>query len=161
VSQLLSIYLNDHLAAASAGVELARRAAASHDGFTAAPTLHDLAEELAADRDALLELMGSIDVPVRTYKVYLGWAAEKIGRLKLNGRIVRRSPLSTLVELEGLAVAVHAKMAGWRTLRAVADSDDRVDARRLDGLIARAHRQADTVEQLRVSAAATLFGDGS
>jgi len=36
-------------------------------------------------------------------------AAERAGRHKLNGRLIRRPPLSTLVELEALTAAVAAK----------------------------------------------------
>lgn len=43
-----------------------------------------------------------------------GWLAEKAGRLKLNGRPLRRSPLSGLVELEMMHLAVEGEQACWR-----------------------------------------------
>jgi len=43
---------------------------------------------------------------------------ERVGRLKPNGRIVRRSPLSDLIEIEALIDAVSAKRAGWYALAA-------------------------------------------
>jgi uncharacterized coiled-coil protein SlyX len=51
---------------------------------------------------------------------------------------------------------VEGKSAGWRTLQIVADHDDRVDRARIDELMARAKRQADTLEELR-SRVATEF----
>ena len=36
-----------------------------------------------------------------------GWVAEKAGRLKLNGSLLTYSPLSRLVELEGLSLGVE------------------------------------------------------
>ena len=38
--------------------------------------------------------------------------AETVGRLKPNGTLVRRSPLSDLMELEALSAAVEAKRLG-------------------------------------------------
>ncbi|MEU9242764.1 hypothetical protein [Streptomyces sp. NPDC048385] len=40
----------------------------------------------------------------------------------------------------------------WRTLRALAEADGRIDEQELDGLIARAERQMNTLEKLRVRA---------
>ncbi len=56
-------------------------------------------------------------------------------------------------ELELLRLEVEGKAAGWRTLRAQADTDARIDAERLDELIARAKTQASQLEELRVRAA--------
>jgi hypothetical protein len=41
---------------------------------------------------------------------------EKAARLKLNGHLLARSPLSSLEELEMLRLGVEGKAAGWRTL---------------------------------------------
>jgi hypothetical protein len=68
---LLGIYLNDHLAGATGGVELARRMAGSHDDGRG--TLQHLAAEVAQDRAALLGVMGVLGIPVRGYKVWAGW----------------------------------------------------------------------------------------
>lgn len=155
---LLGIYLNDHLAGATGGLDLARRAAGAHRGSETGQTLERLAEEIDEDRDDLLATMRALDLPVRTYKVYLGWAAEKVGRLKANGHLLSRSPLSSLVELEGLSLGIRGKIALWRTLRVVADRDRRLDATHLDRLLTRAHEQLDVVEALRVATATELFG---
>jgi len=96
-------------------------------------------------------------VPVRHYKVYAGWAAERLGRLKLNGHVLSRSPLSTLVELELLRLGVEGKAAGWRTLKVVAATRRSVSVERLDGLIARALEQSQTLEDLRVRTAADVL----
>lgn len=157
---LLGIYLNDHLAGATGGVELARRTAGARRGSAAGRTLNLLAVQIAEDRAALLAMMRTLGVPVQHYKVAAGWAAERVARLKLNGRLFDRSPLSSVVELEALRLGIEGKAAGWRTLRRLAGSDDRLDAGRLDGLLERARGQADTVEELRVAAAAEVFSAG-
>ena len=148
---LLGIYLNDHLAGATAGVELARRVAGTRLGLPGESVLPQLATEIAADRDAL-------QVPVRGYKVRAGWIAEKAGRLKLNGYLLGRSPLSNLEELEMMRLGVEGKAAGWRTLRTLAEADERLDPGELDELISRAGRQADLLEDLRVRAAGKITG---
>jgi hypothetical protein len=150
---LLGIYLNDHLAGATGGAELAARMVASQGDGPEGDALRQLAAEITQDRAALLEIMHLLGVPVRAYKVYAGWLAEKAGRLKFNGRLTARSPLSNLIELELLRLGVEGKAAGWRTLRVRADKDARLDAGRLDALISRARRQADLLEDLRVRAA--------
>lgn len=149
---LLGIYLNDHLAGAAGGVGLARRLAGSDEH------LRRLADEIDEDRAALRDIMASIDVPVRRYKAVAASAMEKVARLKPNGRLLGRSPLSRVVELETMRLGVEGKAAGWRTLRTRAEHDSRLDSARLDRLIERAQRQIDELERLRVSAAAEAFG---
>jgi len=158
---LLGIYLNDHLAGATGGVELARRAAAARRQEESGDVLLRFAADIAADRTALLEIMAVLGVPVRAYKVCAGWIGEKAGRLKLNGRLLSRSPLSSLEELELMRLGVTGKAAGWRTLRLLADADPRLDRGRLDELIARADSQLGLLEDLRVRAARSAFGQAA
>jgi hypothetical protein len=156
---LLGVYLNDHLAGSTLGTELVRRMAASPQHLPASGSvLKQLAADIAEDRAALLEIMAALGVQARSYKVYAAWAGEKAGRLKPNGHLLSRSPLSSLEEVEILRLGVEGKAAGWRTLRVLAEHDSRLDARRLDELISRAAHQADLLENLRVGAAERIFG---
>jgi hypothetical protein len=116
-----------------------------------------VAAEIAEDREALLRIMRALGVPVQRYKVVAGWVAEKAGRLKPNGRLLRRAPLSSLIELESLRIGIEGKAAGWRALGTVTAQESRLDAALLDRLLARAREQADTVEDLRLRAAAEAF----
>jgi hypothetical protein len=106
---LLGIYLNDHLAGATGGVELARRLAGWHHDPAKRVTLQRLAADIDHDRRALVQLMAVLGVPVRHYKLSAAWAAEKAARLKLNGRPLGRSPLSSLEELEMLRLGMEGK----------------------------------------------------
>jgi hypothetical protein len=154
---LLGIYLNDHLAGATGGVELARRIVDSHRRSRHGEVLARVAAEVEADYTALREVMTSLGIPVRRYKAYTAWLAEKAGRLKLNGRLLSQSPLTMLVELDTMLLAVAGKAAGWRALRQLADRDRRLDAGRLDSLIERADRQTDTLEQVRRQVVGEIF----
>ena len=157
---LLGVYLNDHLAAGTAGVDLSRRALAALRGTPAGTALEPLATEIAEDLSRLQEMMRALGVPARRYKVYAARAVERAGRLKPNGHLRGRSPLSSLLELEALLTGVYAKAALWRTLRAIADHDPRLDAVRLSGLLDRAARQCDVLEDLRIAAAREVFAAG-
>lgn len=150
--ELLGIYLNDHLAGAAGGLSLAQRLAQGHRDTAAAKELSWLAKQVAQDRDTLLQLMSELQIPRTRYKESLAWLAERAGRLKPNGHLRSRSPLSTLIELEAMSLGVQGKAAGWRTLRTLADTDTRLDPTMLDELIVRARRQASRIEQLRVRA---------
>ncbi|MHB9856661.1 hypothetical protein [Streptomyces sp. YIM S03343] len=151
-TDLLGIYLNDHLAGSTVGAGRSEFMARSHRDPPFAEPLRHLAGEISEDRRTLLRIMRSLDVPRRRYKVAASGAVERLGRLKSNGRLYRRSPLTLVIELEFLRLGVKGKELGWRTLRALAEEDDRLDEQELDGLITRAERQMNTLEELRVRA---------
>ncbi len=146
--QLLGIYLNDHLALATGALELCRRAARSIEDRETVAALQDLAEEMAADRDTLEQLMRRLDITENRPLEALGWLGEKVGRLKPNGTLLQRSPLSDVVELESLLLSVHSALACWRVLRTVAAHDGRVAEQETDLLVRRAEDQARRVEAL-------------
>jgi hypothetical protein len=143
----LSTYLNDHLAAATGGSELAKRTAASNEGSAYGAFLAGLAQEVEEDRQALLDVMDRLGVEKNQVKVSLGWLAEKAGRLKLNDQLTGYSPLSRLIELEGLLLGITGKQALWVSLQEVAA--DRLGGIDLVALAERAQRQREGVEDLR------------
>ncbi|MFE7595635.1 hypothetical protein [Streptomyces sp. NPDC057494] len=154
---LLGIYLNDHLTGAGSGVELLRRTARAQRGTALGPPLASLALEVAEDRESLLRTMAALDIPVWRSRIALGRLAEKAGRLKLNGRLFSRSPLSDVLELEAMRLGVEGKACAWRSLEALADADPRIDLVRVQGLLRRAERQIRILEALRVERAAQVF----
>ncbi|WP_051712927.1 hypothetical protein [Spirillospora albida] len=161
VHRFLTIYLNDHLAGAAIGVDRIASTARAHRNSALGGPLRRLATDIAADRGALLSIMVSLGVPVRRYKSVAGWAAEKAGRLKPNGRITGRSPLTDLVELEALRIGVEGKAACWRTLLTFADEASGLRPSELRLLEERARSQITVLEELRLSAADRLFHAGA
>jgi hypothetical protein len=155
---LLAIYLNDHLAGATAGRDLARRAASSNRTSEYGPFLSELAVEIDRDRESLLAIMRALDVRVDRLKVAAGWSAEKLARLKPNGRLTGYSPLSRLIELEALALGVHGKLALWRSLDEVT-GPGRAGDQDLAGLQRRAAAQLEQIEGHRRRAAAEALGE--
>ncbi|MDK9499585.1 hypothetical protein QEZ40_005010 [Streptomyces katrae] len=155
--ELLGVYLNDHLAGANAGTELLRRAARTHRGTALGPPLAALAEEVAEDLESLRAVMAGLGVPESRGRAALGRLAEKAGRLKLNGRLFTRSPLSDVLELEAMRLGVEGKACMWRALQALADRGARVDGARMHELLRRAERQIGILETLRGERSVQVF----
>ena len=153
----LAIYLQDHLGGATGGLELARRAAGANQGTPLGDFLERLATEIEEDRETLKEIMAALDIGEDRVKTTLGWTFEKVGRLKPNGQLTGYSPLSRLVELEGLHIGINGKLSEWESLRATFGEE--LAGRNLDGLISRARRQLDELAEYRLEAARVAFED--
>ena len=148
-SKYLATYLNDHVLGATLGTELVRRAARENQGSELGDFLTGLAQEIDDDRDTLLAVMRELGVKTDRLKVAAGWTGEKLGRLKPNAQLRGYSPLSPLVELEGLLIGIQGKLAMWRLLAEVAQ-DVGLDRPRLEALATRAERQQADVERHRL-----------
>ena len=151
--KLLKIYLQDHHAASAAGLNLARRLARENAATSFADDLAGLAQEIAEDRAQLGTVLQVLRVEPSRVKIALAWSAERVARLKLNGRLLEYSPLSRLIELETLSAGIQAKRGLWQALGQIADRELGVD---LDRLTSRAEAQLALVERLRTRAAEIL-----
>jgi hypothetical protein len=159
---MLAIYLRHHAAASRGGLDLFERSARNQLDAEVRRELRHLTNEVAQDRERLLDMLRRLDVPRPKVAEVLVGVAETVGRLKPNGTLVRRSPLSDVMELEALSTAVEAKRQGWVTLRVAGDRGGRLEAAELDALIDRATDQRDRLEGLRRRTVATvLAGAGS
>ena len=149
------MYLQDHHAAAAAGVNLARRIARENASTPFADELTLLADEIADDRVKLGAVLRALDVEPSRLKIGLARAAERAARLKLNGRVLGYSPLSRVIELETLGAGILAKRGLWNALARTTDAQkagmDFVEH------VDRANAQLAVVEKLRERAAATAF----
>jgi hypothetical protein len=118
---LLGLYLSDHLTGATAGAERIERMA---DDFVDTPVfarLSELTEEVRLERAFLQQLIHDLGMRQRRYRQAASWAAEHVGRLKGNGRLLSRSPLTLVLETELMRSAVIGKLGVWQTLEANAD----------------------------------------
>ncbi|MFF0430909.1 hypothetical protein ACFYU9_01600 [Streptomyces sp. NPDC004327] len=159
--RLLRIYLNDHYAGSAAGDALVRRVSRAHGHGPAGRRLRELADEIAEDRESLVRIMTALGVPVMRTRALIMRCAEKVGRAKLNGRLVSRSPLSDVLDLESLRLGVEGKLALWRSLGEVARDDDRIDAGTVHHLADRAERQIEQLEDLRLAAVRRALTPGA
>ena len=149
----LAIYLQDHHAAGVAGSRLARRVAPSDESNQPAE-LSRVVEEIAEDLATLEDIMRELGTKPNGMKDAIARVAERFGRLKPNGRLLKRSPLSDVLELETLVAGITAKQALWVSLR----SAKLLPIERLDQLIRRADDQRRVVESAREAAAQRAFG---
>ena len=155
--KLLRIYLQDHHAGATTGLELARRAHGSNKGNEYGQALAKIVDEIAADQKALEGVMDELGFEADKIKDLGAWTLEKAGRLKLNGQLSGYSPLSRVVELEGLVTGITGKISLWAALLEIAGDEPRLDAARLERLRERGESQRATVEELRKRAAREAF----
>ncbi len=153
--KLLRVYLQDHHAAAAAGLNLARRLTRENASTPFADELTGLADAIADDRAKLGAVLQALDVEPSRLKIGLARAAERASRLKLNGRLISYSPLSRVIELETLGGGILAKRGLWNALaKTTAAQKAGLD---FDELVDRANAQLAVVEQLRERAAAMAF----
>lgn len=161
---LLASYLRSHWLALHGEVRLAARAASRTREPTTREALTALSEQAGQDRDVLLSVLRMVGVHRPRSGERLVSVAERLGRLKTNGTVVRRSPVSDLVELEGWIDAVHLRRLGWVSLSeaaATAGVDLGLDAEDLHRLIIRAEDHIAALEHLHRIAARRALGDPS
>jgi len=153
----LSTYLTDHRAGAVAGCGLAERLRKKHRGTPKGSYFAELAGAIDADRRSLDHLIASLGIPRSRSKELAGWVTEKLGGLKFNDRITGSAHLTTLLELEALALGVEGKLSLWKGLQAVADTYPALGTVNLDELADRAREQRKGLEGERLAAAKAAF----
>lgn len=125
--RFLSPYLTDRDAALTAGVEVARRTLNSNRGTAYEAPLEQAVAALEADQRLLHRIMAAHGVRRSALKTRGAWLGEKLGRLKLNGRLTGYSPLSRVVELDGIVAIVSLSAGLWQGLAPLL-GDAEVDA---------------------------------
>lgn len=147
---LLAVYLTDHLAGATAGSSRMRRLAEHERSASDGAELDQVAAEIEEDRQTLDQILTAAGVSPPWHKTVSAWLAERVGLLKANGRLVRRSPLTSVLELELMRMAVTGKASLWEALKHT-DLRNQFD---FDGLLERATgqlRRLEAAHDLRAS----------
>lgn len=152
VQQFLGIYLNDQLALGVLWRELARRSQRSNSGTELGDALARVSSAITEDVETFQQIMRRLGIRMNPIKIGLAVGAERVGRLKLNGRGRTYSPLSRFEELDMLAMGIEGKKLLWTTLRDLAGLAVRLPDIDFDHLIERAERQRAALEPFRVSA---------
>ena len=156
-AEYLETYLQDHRAGAEMGDDLARRLADENIGTPYEDFLVGLAQEIEQDVTVLEDIMGRFGVSKATLKTAGAKVAEKLGRLKPNEQLTSYSPLSRVLELEGLRSGVQGKFALWDSLAQIAPHDDRLDDEQIASLQAKAQRQLEGLREQHMTAAREAF----
>jgi hypothetical protein len=156
----LETYLQDHRAGAEMGSDLARRLADENVDTPYEDFLLGLAREIEQDVVTLEHIMDRYGVSKSMLKTAGAKVGEKLARLKPNDQLSGYSPLSRVLELEGLRSGVQGKLGLWDSLAQLAPFDDRLDEREIRDLQARAERQLERLREHHKVAAREAFEAG-
>jgi hypothetical protein len=152
VDRFLGIYMNDQLASGVLWREVARRSQRNNSGTEVGEALARVSAGIAEDVETFERMMRRLGIRRNPVKIGLAVGAERLGRLKPNGRLGTYSPLSRFVELEFLAIGIEGKKVLWTTMRDLAGLASRLPDVDFDDLIERAERQRADLEPFRVRA---------
>ncbi|WP_369369835.1 NAD-dependent epimerase/dehydratase family protein [Promicromonospora sp. Populi] len=155
-SYLFGLYLSDHFTGATAGLERMELMTRSYRDTPFHAELAESTEQLRGERELYRDLLDALGVPRRRHRQVAAWVGEKVGRLKLNGRITQRSPMTAVLEAELMRSAVLGKIGGWQTLRDHA-AEIGLDPTQLDELISRAHQQIEMLDRFHAYARHRAF----
>ena len=155
--KLLRIYLQDHDALAVITARVIRRSLVSNQGSPLGDLLAQLHGHAAEDREALHEVMDLVGVRPNRAKTAFGSVGVLLGRFKLNGRIVRYSPLSRVFELESLAALMEMRIGRWEALQTLIDKDIDLAGIDFQALIERSREDLKSLGPHHSDATATAF----
>jgi hypothetical protein len=153
----LDVYLNDHLAGAMFGSDLAQQLAERTDGTPFGEAMRTLAADIESDRETLKELMERLGTSRNPVKQAATYVAEKMSRVKLSGLSAGEDELGLLLALETLSLGVEGKASMWTVLREVGSRYPALAGADFDALLGRARRQREVLEQERLEAARRAF----
>jgi hypothetical protein len=156
-TELLGIYLNDHLAGAAAGTELANKISEQYADTEFGAILAELASDIEQDRGTLADLMTHLGIEQSAVKQAAGWISEKLTRVKLSDAMTGSADLKLLLECETLSLGVEGKHAMWLCLLEVRDRYPALAGTDLDALVKRAEDQRSRLERCRLDAASKAF----
>jgi hypothetical protein len=156
-SEALAVYLNDHLAGAAAGIQLAEKLRDNNAGTELGEVMVAIHRDITRDREALEELMRHLDLERHPVKEAAGWMLEKVSRLRLNPALTGNADLTRMLEAEVLSLGIEGKLSMWLALKEAAASEPRLAAADYDRLIERARGQRRTLEPHRLAAAVASF----
>ena len=155
--EALAVYLNDHLAGAAAGLELAGKLRDNNQGTELGKLMVGVHHDIGQDREALEELMRHLDLERHPVKEAAGSMLEKLSRLRLNPALTGSAELTRMLEVEALSLGIEGKLSLWLALKEAAAADPRLAAADYDRLIERARGQRRALEPHRLAAAAASF----
>jgi len=155
--EVLTNYLNDHLAGSVGALELLDRLIDTYQGKPLERFFRELRAEIEADQETLKELISSFGEQESAVRKAGAWIVEKFSRAKIQLSETREGEVGLFLALEGLTLGIHGKRALWRAL---ADASATVpQLRRLNygELEKRAAEQSACVEAKRLEVAREVF----
>ena len=145
----LDTYLTDHLAGATAGLNLVQLAAKEHQGDEHGEFFGQLAIEIREDYETLERLMEGLAVEKSAIKT----AAAEVGTKVMSPKFTSGDDdaMNAFITLETLSIGVEGKTCMWTALSKV--DDPTLASFDIDDLIARAQDQRARIEEQRLAIA--------
>jgi hypothetical protein len=143
----MDVYLNDHLAGAMFGTDLAEQIQTRSEGTSLGDVMASIAPQIEEDRQTLIDLMEQMGTSKNPVKQATTWVAEKVSRVKFAGESSGEPELGIFMALESLTLGVTGKLALWKALMEVADQYEPLAALNLDQLAERARSQLGALER--------------
>lgn len=150
----LRVYVNDHLAGAVGGTELARRIRGRNEGTPLGDYLGEFLDEVGEERRVLERLLHDMGLAQDRVKQAAAFALEKASRFYRHDRLGGSADLRRLLEVETLCSGVETKRDLWRSLKQIERLDARIAAIDPTGLEEQAAGQRAKLEGFRLEAAA-------
>ncbi len=152
----IDVYLNDHLAGATAGVDLAKQAAERHDGelgefFT------QLLDEISADYNTLTSLIDQMNVQGSGAKEAFAKVGASVAETKFSGDSADDPAFGTFLTLETLSIGVEGKICMWKALKVVEGDHPELASMSIDALVERGQSQRDRIEGKRLDIAGSAL----
>ena len=143
----LDTYLNDHIAGAIAGVNLAKMAAEEHQTDEHGPFFSEIYAAIQADFDTLQQLAKSLGVDESASKSALAEIGSKVMAPKFTGG--EDDELNAFVTLETLSIGIEGKVCMWKALKTVESEYAAFKEFDIDELVARGISQREKIEEQR------------
>src|SRR5437763_13019663 len=150
----MDVYLNDHLAGATLGSDLAEQIRDRHEGTPLGEVMASIATQVEEDRQTLLDLMERMGTSQNPVKQATGWVAEKASRAKFSGIVSRDRDHGAFMALESLTLGLEGKRSMWTVLKEIASQYPALASTNLDELSNRAGAQHAILENERLAAGA-------
>ncbi len=156
--EILTTYLNDHLAGSVAAIELLDHLRDLSKGTERERFFASLQSEIEEDQKVLKELLRGVGGKESRVRKAAAWLTEKVGEVKLKLDDTGGGELRLLEALDTLELGILGKLALWRALGVAADLVPQIRKLDLSKLERRAKEQHDRVEVERLKVARAAFG---
>ena len=153
-------YLNDHLAGAAAGIQLAERCRDRDPGSELGLVLQALVPEIEQDREVLERVVRALGGSPPRIKRATALGAERIGSLRMWLPMIGpgSEESARLEELELLSLGIEGKRLLWAALAQLSSTDARLMGFAFPEMKQRAKSQRDRLERFRLRLANEALG---
>jgi hypothetical protein len=153
-------YLNDHLAGAAAGIQLAERCRDRDPESPLGLALQALLIEIRHDREVLERVIRVLGGSPNTIKRATALGAERMSSLRMWLPMIGPGSQESarLEEIEVLSLGIEGKRLMWAALAQLSSTDERLSEFAFPDLKRRARSQRDRLERFRLRLAAEALG---